>query len=141
MSALQKARADALADRLGGHRPSASGWLGAAQAEALARLQAMGLPVRRDEYWRYTDPATLNAADAPEAVAAAGAGAPAPGPAPAPTAGVNARARPGRTGAGNGQKQVAAPTKDRAPSASELPADEVPRALAARHEARSASSR
>ena len=39
------------------------GWLGAARAEALARLTAMGLPGKRDEYWRYTDPALLNAAD------------------------------------------------------------------------------
>ncbi len=37
------------------------GWLGAAKAEALARLTAMGLPGKRDEYWRYTDPAALNA--------------------------------------------------------------------------------
>ncbi|MBD3786477.1 MAG: SufD family Fe-S cluster assembly protein [Sphingomonadales bacterium] len=32
-----------------------------ARAEALARLGAMGLPGRRDEYWRWTDPASLNA--------------------------------------------------------------------------------
>ena len=35
------------------------GWCGAARAAALARLQAMGLPGRRDEYWRFTDPARL----------------------------------------------------------------------------------
>jgi Fe-S cluster assembly protein SufD len=29
----------------------------------------MGLPARRDEYWRYTDPASLNASAAPEAKA------------------------------------------------------------------------
>jgi Fe-S cluster assembly protein SufD len=37
-----------------------------APAEALARLTAMGLPGRRDEYWRYTDPASLNAPEAPQ---------------------------------------------------------------------------
>ncbi len=35
------------------------GWSGPARAAALARLQAMGLPGRRDEYWRFTDPARL----------------------------------------------------------------------------------
>ncbi len=29
------------------------GWLAAARADALSRLRAMGLPARRDEYWRY----------------------------------------------------------------------------------------
>jgi Fe-S cluster assembly protein SufD len=48
--------------------PEAGGWLGQARHEALARLQAMGLPAKRDEYWRYTDPASLNA---PTPVAAA----------------------------------------------------------------------
>lgn len=33
-----------------------------ARADALARLAAMGLPGRRDEYWRWTDAASLNAA-------------------------------------------------------------------------------
>lgn len=67
MSALLKAKADALALRLAGHKVPAGGWLGAARADAMARLAAMGLPLRRDEYWRYTDPATLNAPEAPEA--------------------------------------------------------------------------
>jgi Fe-S cluster assembly protein SufD len=58
--ALPKAKEDALAARLAALPAlSGKGWLGAARAEALARLTAMGLPVRRDEYWRYTDPATL----------------------------------------------------------------------------------
>ena len=34
-------------------------WIKAAQDEARARLTDIGLPVRRDEYWRYTDPASL----------------------------------------------------------------------------------
>lgn len=38
--------------------------LSAARAAAAARLAAMGLPAKRDEYWRYTDPAALNSATA-----------------------------------------------------------------------------
>ncbi len=37
------------------------GAFGAAREAALARFTAMGLPGRRDEYWRWTDPASLNA--------------------------------------------------------------------------------
>jgi Fe-S cluster assembly protein SufD len=48
--------------------PEAGGWLGQARHEAMARLQTMGLPAKRDEYWRYTDPASLNT---PTPVAAA----------------------------------------------------------------------
>jgi Fe-S cluster assembly protein SufD len=36
-----------------------------ARAYAAARLAAMGMPVRRDEYWRYTDPASLTQPVAP----------------------------------------------------------------------------
>ncbi|WP_413875270.1 SufB/SufD family protein [Albidovulum sp.] len=39
------------------------GFTGSARAEALARLGAMGLPGRRDEYWRWTDPAPFSAPD------------------------------------------------------------------------------
>lgn len=67
--ALPKAKEDALAARLASlELPAGKGWLGAARGEALARLRAMGLPARRDEYWRYTDPASLNAPEAPPAV-------------------------------------------------------------------------
>jgi len=38
-----------------------------ARAAALDRLTALGLPQRRDEYWRYTDPADLIRPDAPDA--------------------------------------------------------------------------
>ncbi len=62
--ALPKAKEDALSARLAGLPAlSGKGWISAARAEALARLQAMGLPAKRDEYWRYTDPASLNAVD------------------------------------------------------------------------------
>jgi len=47
--------------------PDEGGWLGAARAAAAARLQTMGLPVKRDEYWRYTDPASLTSAQPPRA--------------------------------------------------------------------------
>ena len=66
--ALPKAKEDALAARLAAlPSPQAKGWLAAARGDALARLTAMGLPARRDEYWRYTDPASLNAPEAPVA--------------------------------------------------------------------------
>ena len=37
------------------------GFTAPARTDALARLTAMGLPTRRDEYWRWTDPAAFNA--------------------------------------------------------------------------------
>jgi Fe-S cluster assembly protein SufD len=71
--ALAAAKQDALAARLGGLVRHTGGWLGAAQAEAVARLAAMGLPTKRDEYWRYSDPSSLTAAVAtPAAVFDAG---------------------------------------------------------------------
>jgi Fe-S cluster assembly protein SufD len=65
---LAPVRADALTARIAGLDLPRGGWLGHARTEALARLQAMGLPTRRDEYWRYTDPASLTAPDAIPAV-------------------------------------------------------------------------
>jgi Fe-S cluster assembly protein SufD len=65
---LAKAKEDALTARLQGLAlPAGRGWLSAARSEALARLRSMGLPARRDEYWRYTDPASLNQPEAPAA--------------------------------------------------------------------------
>ncbi|WP_374432462.1 Fe-S cluster assembly protein SufD [Tabrizicola sp.] len=67
--ALPKAKEDTLAARLAAlDLPAGKGWLATARTDALARLRAMGLPARRDEYWRYTDPASLNAPEAPVAV-------------------------------------------------------------------------
>jgi Fe-S cluster assembly protein SufD len=60
-------RADALAARIAGLALPQGGWLGAARTDALTRLTAMGLPTKRDEYWRYTDPADLTAPAAPRA--------------------------------------------------------------------------
>lgn len=65
MAAVAQARgADALEARLAAlPRPSGGpAWLRAAREAAEARLAGMGLPGRRDEYWRFTDPARLNAA-------------------------------------------------------------------------------
>lgn len=39
--------------------PASGAWASEARAGALARLRAMGLPGRRDEYWRFTRPDTL----------------------------------------------------------------------------------
>lgn len=60
--ALPQAKQDQLSARIAGLSFAPGGWLGAARAEALSRLAGMGLPGRRDEYWRYTDPAPLTGA-------------------------------------------------------------------------------
>ncbi len=66
--AAPQAKADTLGPRLAA-LPAAptKGWTAAARADALARLTAMGLPGRRDEYWRYTRPDSLNAPEAEKA--------------------------------------------------------------------------
>jgi Fe-S cluster assembly protein SufD len=64
MKALAK---DTLDARIAGLSFAPGGWAVPARADALARLQAAGLPGKRDEYWRYTDPGTLTQADAPVA--------------------------------------------------------------------------
>ena len=63
--AAPQAKADPTAARLAGlGLPEGGAWASEARAAALMRLTAMGLPGRRDEYWRWTDPAALNAAEA-----------------------------------------------------------------------------
>ncbi|PXW70228.1 Fe-S cluster assembly protein SufD [Loktanella sp. PT4BL] len=47
--------------------PQGAAWGNAARADALARVRLMALPTKRDEYWKYTDPTSLTAVDAPEA--------------------------------------------------------------------------
>jgi Fe-S cluster assembly protein SufD len=44
-----------------------AGWARAAREQAAARLRTRGVPARRDEYWRFTNPAGLTAVPAPEA--------------------------------------------------------------------------
>ena len=63
---------EALATRLGGL--SLPTGMTPAREAALARLSAMGLPGKRDEYWHYTNPSAFNAAKAmPAAVGDNGA--------------------------------------------------------------------
>lgn len=57
--AVAQAKLDALAARLAGLSFDPASAVRAARAEAVSRLSAMGLPSRRDEYWRYTDPSSL----------------------------------------------------------------------------------
>tara|TARA_R110002096_G_scaffold13722_1_gene48279 strand:- start:9797 stop:11092 length:1296 start_codon:yes stop_codon:yes gene_type:complete len=55
-----QARQDALRARIAGLELPKTGWSATARADARARLTEMGLPHKRDEYWRYTDPTPLN---------------------------------------------------------------------------------
>ena len=65
---LAAKKQDAIEARIGAlSLPSGSGWAETARTEALARFRAMGLPDRRDEYWRFTRPDDLNLAKAPKA--------------------------------------------------------------------------
>ncbi|TNC67568.1 Fe-S cluster assembly protein SufD [Rubellimicrobium roseum] len=62
MTARPNPKLQATASRLEGLTlPESGAWLRHAREGALARVEAMGLPIRRDEYWRFTDPATLTA--------------------------------------------------------------------------------
>ncbi len=65
--ALPQARQDRLAAFIAGLNLPGSGWSAHARADALTRLSAMGLPDKRDEYWRYTDPTALTVPAAPPA--------------------------------------------------------------------------
>jgi Fe-S cluster assembly protein SufD len=47
--------------------PGSGAWLRAARVAARDRLAAMGLPQRRDEYWRFTDPTSLAGPEASQA--------------------------------------------------------------------------
>ncbi len=67
MAALAK-KQEATAARLDGLTVPAGGqWASEAREAALGRLREMGLPERRDEYWKYTRPDTLTQAEAPAA--------------------------------------------------------------------------
>jgi Fe-S cluster assembly protein SufD len=50
---------DATEAMIAAHDLPAQGWSKAAREDALARLRAMGLPHRRDEYWKFTRPESL----------------------------------------------------------------------------------
>ena len=47
--------------------PTDQGWSEQQRVNARARVQSMGLPNRRDEYWKYTRPDRLTEAAAPTA--------------------------------------------------------------------------
>ena len=47
--------------------PDGPAWAAPARREAMKRARSMGLPMPRDEYWRFTDPTTLTAAETPAA--------------------------------------------------------------------------
>lgn len=66
--ALTQQKLDATEARLAGlDLPEAGTWLSTARSNALSRLRAMGMPHRRDEYWKYTRPDSLVQPSAPEA--------------------------------------------------------------------------
>ena len=62
MTAMQATTSDT-DDLIARHRIEAEGWSRTAREDALARATAMGLPQRRDEYWKYTRPDSLTAAE------------------------------------------------------------------------------
>jgi Fe-S cluster assembly protein SufD len=67
MSALQKKIEGATARLSSTDIPQGGTWATTARKAAFDRVMAMGLPARRDEYWRFTRPDVLTAAEAPKA--------------------------------------------------------------------------
>jgi len=66
--ALKEAKQEAARSRLDGvTRPEGGAWITSARENAMARLLEMGLPGRRDEYWKYTRPDPLTQAAVPTA--------------------------------------------------------------------------
>jgi Fe-S cluster assembly protein SufD len=64
-AARAAAKAQATAERLAPVAlPPGGAWLTRARAAALGRVRDLGIPDRRDEYWHFTDPAALVAAEA-----------------------------------------------------------------------------
>jgi len=59
MAALAQTKVTATQERLATLDLETKGWSAAVRADAVSRVRAMGLPGRRDEYWKYTDPTTL----------------------------------------------------------------------------------
>ncbi|GAA4217203.1 Fe-S cluster assembly protein SufD [Sagittula marina] len=66
---LPKVKQDATDARLSALTLPAGGWADPARKDALSRVQAMGLPNARDEYWKYTRPDTLVSAEVQDAPA------------------------------------------------------------------------
>ncbi|WP_271947165.1 Fe-S cluster assembly protein SufD [Ruegeria faecimaris] len=65
--ALPQAKQTATEERLAVLSLPDAGCTRAAREDAIARVRQMGLPSRRDEYWKYTQPDTLVSADAAHA--------------------------------------------------------------------------
>ncbi|MFD1511001.1 Fe-S cluster assembly protein SufD [Lacimonas salitolerans] len=66
--ALAQAKTDATEARLAAIAlPQGGAWITAARDAALARVREMGLPGRRDEYWKFTRPDALVQPEAPKA--------------------------------------------------------------------------
>jgi Fe-S cluster assembly protein SufD len=66
--AVAKLKADALSARLDATSvPKGAIWAETVRQDALNRLARSGLPHKKDEYWRYTDPSSLVQVIAPEA--------------------------------------------------------------------------
>ncbi len=66
--AVPHAKLDLTEARLSGMaRPQGAAWANEARLLAEARVRSAGLPTRRDEYWKFTDPASLTQVDAPRA--------------------------------------------------------------------------
>ena len=62
--ALAKLKVETTDARLSGVVvPEGAAWSNAVRADALSRVRQMGLPTKRDEYWKYTDPASLTTAE------------------------------------------------------------------------------
>jgi Fe-S cluster assembly protein SufD len=47
--------------------PEGGAWITAVREDALSRVRAMGMPKRRDEYWKFTRPESLTSAETPSA--------------------------------------------------------------------------
>ncbi|NNK78364.1 MAG: Fe-S cluster assembly protein SufD [Litoreibacter sp.] len=62
--ALPQAKQTITQERLAGlSLPQGGKWASAARTDALARVQAAGLPSARDEYWKFTNPISLTSAE------------------------------------------------------------------------------
>ena len=63
---IAESRIPQLQDRVAGLSVPASAWNAKNRAAAVERLQSMGLPAPRDEYWRVSDPTKFSAAWGPQ---------------------------------------------------------------------------
>ena len=65
---LKEQRQAAAADRVADlSLPEGGAWASEARAAARGRMLEMGLPTKRDEYWKWTDPSSLTSGEVPRA--------------------------------------------------------------------------